>query len=336
MACASAPVGESAEKRPTHHTDSGFTNPHSPLKKTSFLRFLRMRLFGEEDWPDFGNVTGKIPVTAIDLEKLRNPEAAPQITWIGHATVLIQYRGLNILTDPHFSDRASPVSWAGPKRFSPLPLALDQLPPIDLVLLSHNHYDSLDMASVRGLGNRPTWLVPLQHKEWFTHAGIAPEKVIEFDWWQSRRVLDTIVTCTPTQHWSKRSPWDTNKALWSGWAIKIDDFTLWFAGDTGYNPVHFKEIGRRFDGFDLALIPIGGYAPRWFMKIGHVTPEEAVTIHQEVGARTSLGIHWGSFPLTAEPVDEPPKRLKAAVEAAGLSPRSFEAWAIGETRSFPW
>ena len=208
---------------------------------------------------------------------------------------------------------------------------LNQLPTIDYVLISHNHYDALNAAAVQAIGNRATWFAPLGHKSWFAEQGV--DNVVELDWWQSYRLPVLEIIATPVQHWSGRGLTDRYGALWNGWSLRIQDFSVWFGGDTGYNDKHFKEIGARLGPFDLGIIPIGGYEPRWFMRDMHVNPEEAVQIHQEVRATYSIGVHWGAFPLTAEPIDEPPRRLMAA--AAGLTGTRFETLAIGAAVTLP-
>jgi len=329
LACCAAGPGA---QLPPHHGEEGFRNPYVERKKTSPFAYWRMRWFGDVEFPDPEEAKGKIPVVAADLERIRQPPEAPQVTWIGHATVLIQYRGVNVLTDPIFSERASPVSFAGPKRLTPPALTAGQLPRIDFVVISHNHYDHLDRPSVRALGDGPRWLVPLGLKAWFAKAGIDPARVEEFDWWQERRFGELTVTATPVQHWSARSPWDRYETLWAGWALRIGDFSAWFTGDTGYNEHQFREIGERLGPFDLALLPIGAYAPRWFMQEVHINPEEAVRIHRDVRARHSIGIQWGGFILTAEPVDEPPRELAAARLKYGIAESEFETLKVGETR----
>jgi N-acyl-phosphatidylethanolamine-hydrolysing phospholipase D len=328
VCCAAGPGAQ----LPPHHGEEGFRNPYVERKKTSPFAYWRMRWFGDVEFPDPAEAKGKIPVVAADLERIQHPPAAPQATWIGHATVLIQYRGINILTDPIFSQRASPTSFIGPKRLTPPALTTEQLPRIDFVVISHNHYDHLDRPSVRALGDGPRWLVPLGLKAWFAKAGIDPARVEEFDWWQERRFGGLTVTATPLQHWSARSPWDRYETLWAGWALQIGDFSAWFVGDTGYNEHQFREIGERLGPFDLALLPIGAYAPRWFMQEVHINPEEAVHIHRDVRARHSIGIQWGAFILTAEPVDEPPRALAAAREKHGIAESEFETLKVGETR----
>jgi len=282
--------------------------------------------------PTYDPASHDIPTTKTDVDALLNPPDAPQITWVGHATVLIQYRGINILTDPMFSDRASPLSWAGPQRLEPLPIQLQELPEIDYVLISHNHYDHMDIATIEHIGNNTIWLAPLDNRETLNNAGVDNDRIVEFDWWDQRNLNGLSITATPSRHWSKRTPWDTDKALWASWHIDFGDFSFWFGGDTGYNNVQFKRIGERCGPVDLALIPIGAYAPQWFMGSSHVNPEQALMIHQDVRARRSMGIHWGTFILTAEPPDEPPKRLAKAREAATMNEDAFFVMAIGETK----
>lgn len=329
LACSAAGDGE---QTPSHHGEEGFRNPYVERKRTSPFAYWRMRWFGDVQFPDPEEAKEKIPIVAPDLERIRHPHGPPQVTWIGHATVLIQYRGVNVLTDPIFSERASPVSFTGPKRFTPPALTAGQLPRIDCVVISHNHYDHLDLPSVRALGDGPLWLAPLGVKEQIVEAGIDPRRVEELDWWETRRLGELTVTATPVQHWSGRSLWDRYETLWAGWALTIGDFSAWFVGDTGYNEHQFKEIGRRLGPFDLALIPIGAYAPRWFMKEAHVNPEEAVLIHRDIRSRHSIGIQWGAFVLTAEPVDEPPQKLAEARRKYGLAESEFETLKVGETR----
>lgn len=325
-ACA-APVSKPLPGKPAHHTASGYRNLYVQPKNRNIFGFMWMRYFGDDKWSSYVDQGHRVPQQTPDLRRITAPGAAPQITWIGHATVLIQYRGVNVLTDPMFSERASPFGFAGPKRATPPALTLRQLPAIDYVLISHNHYDQLDKATVQAIGNRALWFVPLGHRRWFAKHGV--DNFVEFDWWQTHELPLVSVTATPVQHWSGRSLTDRYRALWSGWALRIQDFSVWFGGDTGYNDRQFKEIGARLGPFDLGIIPIGGYEPRWFMRDMHVNPEEAVTIHREVGARYSIGVHWGAFPLTAEPIDEPPRRLAKA--AAVLDGTRFETLAIGQT-----
>jgi N-acyl-phosphatidylethanolamine-hydrolysing phospholipase D len=285
------------------------------------------------------------PTQAVDLDFLarnRGGAVAPAVTWLGHATVLAQFGGVNLLTDPHCSHRASPFTFSGPQRAQPPAIAPAQMPPIDLVLVSHNHYDHLDVATVQALarqaGGPPLFVVPLGLKTWFARRGIA--EVVELDWWQTERLRGVELTLTPVRHWSSRTLGDRMATLWGGFAVLAPDMHLYFGGDTGYSPSNFldtrahfaeRQSAARGGGFDLALLPIGAYEPRWFMAPQHVNPEESVRIHQELGAKRSLGIHWGTFKLTNEPLDEPPRKLAEMLRAAGLTAADFCVTAIGET-----
>lgn len=301
------------------------------MRKHVPLAFWRMKLFGKDDWANHAAEAHKVPV-AHTLVDLKTPPETPDITWAGHASFIIRAGGKIILTDPLFSDRASPFSFAGPKRLTPKPYDLADLPGIDYVLISHNHYDHLDRATIRRLGSRPRYLVPLGLKAWFTARGIAPDRVEELDWWKTARHDDARFTATPAQHWSVRGFSDRNRSLWCGWHIALGGVEIWFCGDTGYNPVQFREIGARLGNIDLALIPIGAYAPRWFMKVQHVNVDEAIMIHREVGAKRALAMHWGTFQLTAEPIDEPKQLLDAAARDGRLEPGEFVTMALGETQ----
>ena len=285
------------------------------------------------------------PRVEPDLAFLRanaaaGPAMQPAVTWIGHASTLLQIGGLNVLTDPIFSERASPWQAVGPRRALPPGLALAQLPHIDAVVISHNHYDHLDEHSVVALaaqaGGPPLFLVPLGHKAWFESLGVP--RVQELDWWQTHRLGGVDFTLTPVQHWSGRGLGDRLQSLWGGWAMVTPDVGVFFAGDTGYSK-DFAEIGRRLaaprGGFDLALVPVGAYEPRWFMRQQHVDPAEAVQMHRDLQARRTLGIHWGTFELTDESLDEPPRALAAARRAAGLADDDFFLLAVGQTRTLP-
>ncbi|HMM46369.1 MAG TPA: MBL fold metallo-hydrolase [Thiobacillaceae bacterium] len=274
---------------------------------------------------------------APDLAALHSPVSNPSVTWIGHATLLLRLGGLNVLTDPHFSERASPVGFAGPRRYHPPGLALAELPQIDVVVISHNHYDHLDAASVDALhahfGEALRFLVPLGLKPWFERRGIT--NVAEFDWWDETVVDGVYFVLTPAQHWSGRGLFDRNRTLWGGWAIRASDANVYFAGDTGYSK-GFTEIGRRLGPFDFAAIPIGAYAPAWFMGPQHVDPAQALQIHRDVGARQSMGIHWGVFELADDALDAAPQALADAREAAAIPEQAFYVLKIGETRRIPY
>lgn len=283
---------------------------------------------------------GSFPVASPAIAESVEP-ASIAATWIGHSTVLLQLEGLNVLTDPMFSERASPVSWAGPRRVMDPGVPIESLPRIDVVLQSHNHYDHLDARSVRTLARlhpRCTWFAPLGVGAYLQRFGAT--HIVELDWWQSANLDALRVTATPARHFSARTAGDRNRSLWSGFAIEYRGARAWFAGDTAYHP-EFTTIGERQGPFDLVMIPIGAYDPRWFMHVVHADPEEAVQIYKDVVAAhpgsdppTMLGVHWGTFRLTDEPLDEPPRRTAARWREAGLDGRLLWIAQFGETRSW--
>jgi L-ascorbate metabolism protein UlaG (beta-lactamase superfamily) len=314
-----------------HHTKDGFKNQNIQ-EKPRFLAFLKWRW--QRIWKNVPSPEAyQFPLAKNDPEFLRNNREKTTITWIGHATILLQLDGKNILTDPQFSNRASPIQWAGPKRIVPPGIPLEQLPPIDMVVISHDHYDSLDDGTIRKLrerggGNQTVFFVPLGFSEWLADRGIL--NVVETDWWETHKRGNLSITATPMQHWSKRSLFSRNKTLWAGWVVRSDHFSFFFAGDSGYGP-HFKEIGERLGPFDLSAIPIGAYEPRWFMKNHHMNPDEAVKVHNDARSRKSVAMHWGTFILTDEPLDEPPKLLRQAMKANSIADTDFLILKHGET-----
>ena len=283
------------------------------------------------NWAKHHALADQVPLHTPDLKRIAKPPSGLQVTWIGHSTFLIQLNGIAILTDPVFSQRASPVGFAGPRRYVPPALSLAQLPPIDYVVVSHNHYDHMDLKTIAGLATGPTWLVPLKNAHYLSNVGV--KHIIELDWWESHRCGDFLFTATPAQHWSARGLFDRCTALWSGWVMSECEHAIYFAGDTGYNPFQFKEIGARLGPFDVGLIPIGAYEPRWFMKDMHVNPQESVKIHLDSQSQKSFAMHWGTFPLTAESPGAPPIELAKALEDAQVSPSQFLVLGIGETWS---
>jgi len=265
--------------------------------------------------------------------------AQARITWVGHSSFLIQVAGLNVLTDPIWSDRASPVSFAGPRRLVPPGLPLTDLPPIDITLLSHDHYDHLDRPTVETLIERfpkMVWMTPLGVAQFIRSRGAT--SVEELDWWDEAKVGDATIGCTPAQHFSGRLPWNRNSTLWCGWTLRIGDFSLFFAGDTGLHP-EFRKIAERFGPFDLAILPIGAYEPRWFMQPVHMSPEEAVQAYIDLTSTSPaqrcvmLGSHWGTFRLTDEPVDEPPVLARSRWDGAGLPSDDLWVFNHGESRT---
>jgi N-acyl-phosphatidylethanolamine-hydrolysing phospholipase D len=333
-----------------HHTPQGFRNTE-PFEPRSLGDLLRWR------WEQFRDgkpdpAQAPTPQVAPEVAFLQRNAVAgaamqPTVTWIGHATVLLQAGGLNWLIDPMFSDRVSPLpNWIGPQRLQPPGLALTELPRIDVVLISHNHYDHLDTASVQALqrqaGGPPQFLVPLGIGPWLARHGIAG--AVELDWWDVRTFQGALgpvdVRLTPARHWSARSLTDRLETLWGGFAVLAPELKVLYTGDTAYSG-DFRRIRERLapqvgpQGFDLAIIPIGAYAPRWFMKAQHADPAEAVQIHQDLNSQRSLGVHWGTFALADEAPDEPPRALATARRAAGVADETFFTLAIGETRRLP-
>lgn len=312
-----------------HHTPEGFRNsaPTRARSTAEFLRWQRDRRQLDIPLPKLD-----LSVVSPNLSFIRSNRAQFAATYIGHATVLVQLGGVNVLTDPHFSERAFPVQFFGPRRWQPPAVALAELPRIDVVLISHNHYDHLDTNSVlelnRQAGGPPLFVVPLGIDRWMRSVGV--ENFRTMDWWQQHTVDDLTITMVPAQHWSRRTLGDRDQTLWGGFVGEAAGRSFYFAGDTGYGP-DFVEIGRRFGGIDLALIPIGAYEPRWFMCDQHVNPEEAIRIHRDIKARKSVGIHWGTFLLTDEPLDQPLAELASARDKAGVGTGEFLTLRHGQT-----
>lgn len=324
--CSSYP-GVEFDSSKAHHGDGEFV----ALAKPSLVRYFFMRLREKGPAPIDPQEAASL-VTAADLALIESDATQARATWIGHATTLVQYRGVNYLTDPHLTQFPFSNGFYVDARYTRPGLSFEQLPPIDFVVISHNHYDSLDRDTVAMFGDSVLWYVPLGLRRWFLDRGISAERVIELDWWQSHRFNARVkVTMTPAQHWSKRNPWNTNESLWGGWVVEIDDFSSYFVGDTGYHNSWFKEIGARLGPFHLAMIPIGAYEPRYFMSNFHIDPAQAVDIHLEVKARQSIPVHWGTFQLTTEPILEPPRLLTSEMKKRGLAPERFRPLKIGET-----
>jgi len=314
-----------------HCDGERFFNPHGPGPRSfsDLWKWRRERAAGSAvAWP--ASVPANPPVTLP--ESLRADEVA--VTFIGQATFLLQFSGLTVLTDPVFATRAGPFGLLGPKRVCPPALRLGELPRIDVVLLSHNHYDHLDLSALRWLARhrRPQFVAPLGLKSWLETRGIRP--VAELDWWQSHWVAETEITCTPAQHWSSRSPWDRCRTLWGGFWLRTPSGSVYFAGDSGWGD-HFAATRARLGAPVLSLLPIGAYEPRWFMEPAHMNPAEALNAHLALGSRHSLAMHFGTFCLTDEGIDAPAKDLAAALAARPEVPAdAFTVPAIGETRSF--
>ena len=315
-----------------HHTPTGFKNNYPHESAPSFADLARWRWQARE-LPELPQQGYTPPVRKPDVSSFVDQSHA-SITWLGHATFLYRIGGKTFLTDPHLSARASPFKRFGPRRLVSPPLAIAELPHIDYVVISHNHYDHLDRQTVLALneqpGGAPRYFVPLALKKWFTNQDI--DDVVELDWWGSRQEAQLTIHFVPAQHWSARTRLDRNESLWGGWVIEHAGFRFYFAGDTGYSK-DFEDIGSKFSPIDLAAIPIGAYDPRWFMKAQHVNPSEALQIHQDIGARYSVGMHWGTFKLTDEPIDEPPNLLAEARKRLDIRPEQFFVMEFGETRA---
>lgn len=278
------------------------------------------------------------PASVANTARPDLPEAVEPgqvaVTFVNHASFLLQTAGLTWLTDPVFAERASPVTWAGPRRVRPPGLAFEDLPEVHVVLLSHNHYDHMDVAALARLDARfqPLFLTGLGNKAVLARLGL--RRVAELDWDESLRIGDqAVATFTPAQHFSARTPFDRNRTLWGGFYLEVERLRLYFAGDTGYAG-HFRDIRARLGAPHLALLPIGAYEPRWFMEVAHLNPEDAVRAHLDLAASHSLGMHFGTFQLTDEPFDAPVEALHEARGAAGVEADRFAVLEVGETRRY--
>ena len=304
-----------------HFDGQRFFNP-TGRHGQPFSAVPRMLREARARWPDH------VPVEPARPAPLDGASAV--VTFIGHSTFLIQTAAVNILTDPMYSRRAGPVPVAAPVRVRLPAVRFDDLPRIDLVLLSHNHYDHCDLRTLARLAHRdvPLIVTPVGNAPLVRSAGV--RHVEEIDWWQSSSRSLVSVTLTPAQHFSARTPFDRNRALWGGFVVSTGGVRLFFAGDTGYGPF-FADIPRRLGAIDVALLPIGAYEPRWFMRDVHMNPAEAVQAHLDLESRLSIGMHYGTFQLTAEAIDDPPRALDAARRARAVDPAEFRTLAFGES-----
>jgi N-acyl-phosphatidylethanolamine-hydrolysing phospholipase D len=260
--------------------------------------------------------------------------SVPTVTWIGHSTLLVQLQHVTFLTDPIWSDRPSPVPLLGPRRYVEPGLEIDDLPPIDFVIVSHNHYDHLDLPTLQSLAMRnpaTVFYVPLGNGKLLRQNGI--DNVKELDWGQTAVYKGATVHCLPSQHWSKRSLTDDHRALWSSWAVTGDQRRFYFAGDTGYFR-GFEAIGKKLGPFDLVALPIGAYAPRAMMRESHMNPEEALQAAIDLRASRAVAMHFGTFDLSDEPLAEPPLRFKDAARKSEMGEEAAWVLNIGETRAF--
>jgi L-ascorbate metabolism protein UlaG (beta-lactamase superfamily) len=327
-----------------------FFNPGPPMKR-NLGRLLRWKMGNTaKRWPAQVEITPQLPPPMPGGNRIA-------VTWIGHATFLLRTSQGTFLTDPVWSERAGPLTF-GPKRAHAPGVRFDDLPKVDYVLLSHDHYDHCDVVTLRRLAERdaPRVIAPLGHRDLLEASRHHPDKIIELDWWQSldpttgkivplpdakassaakpsfAAPLGFRITLTPARHWSNRVTGSLNGRLWGGFFLNLGETSAWFAGDTGYDEQFFRAIRERLGAPQLGIIPIGAYEPRWFMAPMHCNPAEAVQIHQDIGARRSFGMHWGTFQLTDEGRDEPPQALAAALNAAGLSTAEFGVLAPGASQ----
>lgn len=333
-ACAT-PIPATVNPRPrfpvSDHCDGRtFFNPRRHVDR-GWLEVMKWKVTTRATpWPESVAVTPTLPLPLAAADLLA-------ATWIGHATYLLQTTAGTLLTDPVFSARVSPVSFAGPRRVHPPGVAFSALPTIDVVLLTHDHYDHCDLASLRQLATtypRATAITLLNNADLFHEAGWSPARVVELDWWE-RHTLELAggrleLTATPARHWSNRARGVRNGRLWGGFFVSAPGRTVHVVGDTAYDDHMFRDIRTRCGAPDVALVPIGAYEPRWFMAEQHCNPAEAGQIHRDLGARLSLAKHWGTFPLTDEGRDEPLRALAAARLALGLPDTAFRVPAPGE------
>lgn len=310
-----------------HYDGQHFFNPGSAAPSHGLLEVLRWRLRGERSvWPR----AVSDPAFPPPPDTVASGKVA--ITFINHASFLIRLPGAVILTDPIFSQRCSPISWAGPKRARPPGIALADLPRLDLVLLSHNHYDHMDLPSLREIQRRhaPQFVTTLGNAPALARIGI---RATEMDWWQDVTQGPLRITATPARHFSARTPFDRNRTLWAGFMIDSGNGRVLFGGDSAAGS-HWQDIQTRLGAPGVALLPIGAYEPRWLMAAAHVDPAEAVQVHLALGAGHSVGMHFGTFQLTDEAIDAPLFALAEARRAAGVAPDRFTTHGFGETRIY--
>ena len=307
-----------------HFNGRSFFNPSGPQPKgfSAVPRMILERRSTRTPWPRFIDEPTRVPAPLDD--------ASAVVTFIGHATFLIQTAAGNILTDPVYSNCAGPFNRIGPRRVRRPAVRFEDLPAIALVLLSHNHYDHCDRPTLARLAQRfdPLIVTPLGNQALVRSTGI--RRVEELDWWQPSSSAPLPISLTPAHHFSARSPFDRNRALWGGFMITVGSKRIYFAGDTAYASF-FPEIPRRLGAIDLALLPIGAYEPRWFMRAVHMNPAESVQAHLELGLPETIAMHYATFPMTLEGIDEPVRALDEACVARNVSRARFRTLGFGES-----
>jgi L-ascorbate metabolism protein UlaG (beta-lactamase superfamily) len=319
------------QKNSDHFKQGRFYNPGAP--RQSFLQFVKWisrRKMGY--WPDFVEAMhGPKPVERVFGNDLI-------VTFVNHSTFLLQTSGFNILSDPVWSDRVSPIPFLGPRRHRNPGIRFDDLPPIDCILISHNHYDHLDVPTLRRLAKRdsPAVFSPLGLRPLLVRAGLTD--IYELDWWEERSWRGLNMHCVPAQHFSSRTPFDRNRTLWCGWVVNVEGTLLYFAGDTGFGG-HFAEIGSHFKPLRLALLPVGAYEPEWFMSPVHMTPEQAIEAQRLLKAGTAIATHFGTFALADDGMVAPVERLKVALRMSSPAVKLLvlaegEPCRVGEAKSY--
>jgi len=322
---------ETLPGRPYHHTADGFRNPPgSPVHQHDLTAWI------DHIWREIGRDDPEAPAGHflghnVAAKALCETDPGNRLTWLGHSSFLLRLGGRNILLDPFLSDYATAVPPFGPRRYTPPGLPVEELPGIDLLIISHNHYDHLDRATLEVLPNkdRIAVIVPLKLKNFISELGF--HNVTELDWHDTKKAGPITVTAIPAVHFSSRSLFDRNETLWTGYSISDGHTRVYFSGDTGYHPI-FKDLGRRYGPFDLGLVPIGAYKRASNLKSTHTTPEEAVRLGLDLGVKTLVPMHWGTLVLSYEPPFEPPVRFLKAGLASGFSEDRLWKMAVGETR----
>lgn len=314
--------------RKGHHTHRGFVNVEPfEIKQNDVIKWRQERIQNKYPQPP------KAGYRAFQNQWWQQADFNVKhdaVWWLGHSTVLFKLGKQTVLTDPVYSDRISPITFAGPKRHTPAAATVEELPEINVVVISHDHYDHLDLPSIKALLKRfPNieFLVPLGLKLLMKQQGA--RRISEMDWWDSHTVDKTLFTFVPARHWSARGLLDKNASLWGGWVMNNHKRNLYFMGDTGYSS-QLAEISQRLGKIDFAAIPIGAYAPRWMMEAQHIDPAQAIQLHQELDCRRSLGIHWGAFELADEPLDEPPELLAQLLKEKQIDSDDFKVIPMGD------